>query len=136
MINLDNVKHVKDKFFDTKGEIVKIEDSKGVLWKKQDTPSIDLIGTWTFNDIINIPEGTINVGVDFRAGNTDYFGMLLTKTSGIIKLNQMRYGGDLAYNDGTWKSSKTIEITSNVLSGDMTNQEFATWLQANATKIA
>ena len=48
MVNLDNVKHIKDKFFDTKGEVVKIEDSKGVLWKKQDTPPVEdrLKGTW------------------------------------------------------------------------------------------
>ena len=35
MVNLDNVKHIKDKFFDTKGEVVKIEDSQGrIIWKK------------------------------------------------------------------------------------------------------
>ena len=157
MANLDNVKHIKDKFFDTKGEVVKIEDSKGVVWKRDTTPPVEdrLKGTWKFNDeLINEKVGNIITKAlfNFISDNKLYnrFSLVTTGTGETMTINySVDDDNTIVYDLQKWASQKyrTIEVTSTYdelicesplpgIIDNLTKEEFMTWLEANATKIA
>ena len=107
------------------------------------TPLPDiLLGTWVFND--NIVESTlidltIKFDFEFNSNDINYTSMLIVLTGG--PKNHIQYNDTEVYKGGRgWYLSnnyKTITITntSNFSNdGDITLQEFFTWLKANATK--
>ena len=154
MANLDNVKHIKDKFFDTKGEIVKIEDSKGVVWKKQDTPSDRLKGTWVWNDTFPSTKGTAyNPIMNFISNGVAYQELVLNIVIGIINYFGLQYYKEgynydavLMAETGEWINNeyKTLIIDTTYNELEMgnkagakgTKEQFMEYLEANATKVS
>ena len=159
MVNLDNVKHIKDKFFDTKGEVVKIEDSQGrIIWKKAEAPVGDrLQGTWVWNDALSKFSTTSHtlVIMNFSSNSKDYTFLdiysnvpmpILATLSLLYHVDIDNY--DRVYETLGWKDEAYKTININTKYDDMitkpeseddaflSKEEFMNWLEANATKIA
>ena len=114
MVNLDNVKHIKDKFFDTKGEIIKIEDSKGVIWSGTPTPPPDkLKGKWIFKHkfYYNNASTIIDVNMNFSYYSPSTETNVMCKELSYIK-NFTNFGNTitLSYVDIETESSTDVYL--------------------------
>ncbi|MBQ8245851.1 MAG: hypothetical protein IJZ42_01845 [Lachnospiraceae bacterium] len=106
----------------------------------EDTDTSTIAGTWVINETTSYT-GEFEYNVDFYVVNgttiKNYIGLFTEDNSGTPRLsyrssstttNMVHY-----FNSGNWAASyyKTITITGG---DDIANEDFATWLQSNATK--
>ena len=119
----------------------------GVLYRKKAVDGGSLLGTWVFNDMPNIPdnvgqgEKTTTYNINFLSDSKTFSSIVLYTTGGSMAgddlLTELRYDSNVAYYgiDGySWdkEAYKTIQITD--ISALTNEEEFTSWLTANATK--
>lgn len=108
-----------------------VQTPDGTLYRKKAVEGSSLLGTWVFNDTIDISKKVYFL-VSFTSNQKSY--TTISKEMGSPS-DLLTYGGDKVYN-GSWVNSayKTIQITD---TSSLTNgAEFRSWLTANATKTS
>lgn len=113
-----------------------VQTPDGVLYRKKAVEGGSLLGTWVFNDTIN-SENTFSFSFSFTCNDILYKGIQLDKGFQGEEMYYIDTSDDmtLVYSvRGTWEGTayKTIQITD--ISALTNEEEFTSWLTANATK--
>ena len=114
-----------------------VQTPDGTLYRKKALESGSLLGTWVFNDTINLPQTALTeYSVSFNSNNVDYNSMHYNY--GGPGVGELYYGSDTAYVippgiSGYWENEafKTIKITDISNLSDIPS--FTSFITENAT---
>lgn len=115
-----------------------VQTPDGTLYRKKAVEGGSLLGTWVFNDTISSLAGswsTVEFNVSFTSNNVQFTRMAHAGPDNALQYyDGTRYTSAYNFLNNTWNDSayKTIQITD--ISSLTNEEEFTSWLTANATK--
>ena len=111
-----------------------VQTPDGTLYRKKAVEGGSLLGTWVWNSFINPATNTFNFS--FTSNDTQYTGIKVYPEGPGVHIEYLKSNGESDYastgGPSVSEEYKTIQITD--ISALTNEEEFTSWLTANATK--